>query len=105
MRPASSATWLWISATFAFDPCVTPDGVELALLRLQPEVQDVLSREHEPHPHVLAVLKRLVLVACGRDAVEAKLPEQRQQHVVDEVVLGARVQVRVKLSRRFVSPA
>ena len=38
-------------------------GVELPLLGLKPKVQDVLGRQYEPHPHILAVLQRLVFVA------------------------------------------
>jgi hypothetical protein len=39
------------------------------------------------HPHVLAILQRLVLVARSGDPVEAKLAEQREQDFLDQFVL------------------
>lgn len=68
-------------------------GVQLPLLGLDAEVEDVKRRQGLFHPHVFAVLQRLVLVASGGDPVEAELEEQREQHLFDQFILGAFVEV------------
>jgi len=44
------------------------------------------------HPHVLAVLQRLVLVPRGGDPVEPELTQQRQEDLFDQLVFAATVE-------------
>jgi hypothetical protein len=62
-------------------------GIMFSFLRLQAKVKNVLRWQGVLHPHILAVLQCLVLVPRGCDAGEACLPEQGQQHFLDELVL------------------
>jgi hypothetical protein len=48
-----------------------------------------LGRERVAHPDVLAVFKRLILVRRRCDPVKAELAEERQEQILDQLVLAA----------------
>ncbi len=62
-------------------------SVDLPLLGLNTEIQHVGRRQRELHPHILALLQGLVLVPGVRDPEKAELPEQRQQDLLDQLIL------------------
>jgi ATP-dependent DNA ligase len=57
-------------------------------LRLNPEIEDVLCWQREPHPDIFAVFKRLVLVSRGRNTMETELAEQPSPKKFDALVIG-----------------
>ena len=68
-------------------------GVELGTLRLQPEINDMLRRQCEAHPDILAVFERFVLVTGGGDPVESQLAEQWQQNLFNQLVFRRLVEI------------
>jgi hypothetical protein len=50
---------------------LVPDASSFPLFAWDAEVEDVLGRQRVPHPDVLAVFERLVLVACRRDPLRS----------------------------------
>jgi hypothetical protein len=47
-----------------------------------------------PHPDILAVFKRFVLVTRGCDPVEAELAKERQENLFDQIVFAAGIEER-----------
>src|ERR1035437_6048455 len=73
----------------------TTPGTRIApqILLRRPKIEDMLCRQGKPHPQILAVLKRLVLVTSRGDTMEAELPEEGEQHLLDHYVFRGLLQV------------